>query len=140
MRRIGGFTLIELMTVLVIVGILAAIVIPQYGEAVISSRRTDAQALLFEVAQKQQQFFSNNNVFTANITSLSISSTSPDGFYGVTVSVFSTVAISDSYLLIATPVSTTPQANDSKCDTLTLNSLGTKGATGTLTVEECWRN
>ncbi len=58
-----GFTLMELMIVLTIVGILAAIAVPGYQESVRKSRRAEARAQLLEVVQYMQRFYSQNDSF-----------------------------------------------------------------------------
>ncbi len=140
MRQLKGFTLIELMVVLVVVGILASLAYPAYQDAVISARRTDAQVMLFDLAQREQQFFSRNGLFTTSLSALDITSSSPEGYYLATLSAGPTGTVSTSYILTATPVVGTSQANDAKCNNLTLNSLGVKGETGTLNADQCWQN
>jgi type IV pilus assembly protein PilE len=61
MRTVSGFTLIEVMIVVAIVGILSAIAYPSYQEHVRSSRRADAQAALSELAQFMERRFTENN-------------------------------------------------------------------------------
>jgi len=57
----GGYTLIELMIVLAIIGILAAIAYPTYQDSVRKSRRADAEAVLLELAQWMERFYTENN-------------------------------------------------------------------------------
>jgi type IV pilus assembly protein PilE len=69
LRRIGfrnerGFTLIELIVVMVIAGILAAIAIPNYQEYVLRSRRADAQGFMMEVAARQQHFLVDRRAYS----------------------------------------------------------------------------
>jgi type IV pilus assembly protein PilE len=63
MKKHKGFTLIELMVTIVIVAILASIAIPSYREYVIRGNRTAAQAVMMEIATRQQQFFVANRTY-----------------------------------------------------------------------------
>jgi type IV pilus assembly protein PilE len=63
MKKHKGFTLIELMITIVIVAILASIAIPSYRQYVIRGNRTAAQAVMMELATRQQQFFVANRVY-----------------------------------------------------------------------------
>ena len=63
MKKHKGFTLIELMVVIVIIAILASIAIPSYREFVIRGNRTAAQAVMMELATRQQQFFVANRTY-----------------------------------------------------------------------------
>ena len=63
MKKHKGFTLIELMITVVIVAILASIAIPSYREYVIRGNRTAAQAVMMEIATRQQQYFVANRTY-----------------------------------------------------------------------------
>jgi len=62
-----GFTLMEVIIVMVVIGILAAIAIPQYSEYIARSRRADAQAFLLDVAARQQHFLVDRRGYSASI-------------------------------------------------------------------------
>ena len=67
-RNMRGITLIELMIVVVIVGILAAIAYPNYQEFTSRAKRNEARAALLRLATNQERFYLNNNTFTADMT------------------------------------------------------------------------
>jgi len=131
MKNNKGFTLIEVMIVVAIIGILAAIAYPSYDEYVKRGNRAEGQAFLQDVAARQERYFSQNNAYTTDIAKLGLSSAnSPTSKY--TIGLAAGGADDGGYLLTATQ-----QFNDTKCGNLTLNARGERGAVGT--VDECWR-
>lgn len=136
-KKSQGFTLIELMITVAIIGILAAIAYPSYTESVRKAKRKDAVFALTDIANRLERYYTENNKYTgATITNLGLSSSiTPDGLY--TLSVPSLTATT--FTVTATPVSTGPQAQDSKCGSLSITSTGSKTATGTLGNVNCWK-
>lgn len=134
-KKNQGFSLMELMIAVAIVGIIAAIAIPSYNGYVVQSRRTDAVAFLMAVAGDQVRFFSENNSYATSMTALGYANDaepSENGHY--TVSVTSTS--SSVYTLTATPAG--DQTKDTACANFTIDSIGTKNISGTATRADCW--
>ncbi len=134
-----GFTLIELMIVVAILGVLASIALPAYQQSVRAGARSEAQSLLLQVAANQERFYSDNNSYSTNADPLSdpavATLTSPNGLYQVSVTACGGGAIGNCFVATATPQGN--QTSDS-CTTLTLSNTGLRGATGD-SVENCWR-
>lgn len=134
MTKSKGFTLIEAMIAVAIIGILAAIAYPAYNNHVQKSRRETAKADLLAAAQLLERFYAINYTYvgaTAGSTG-TISATSPSSgtaFYGLALSGLTAT----SYTISATPISGGPQASD-KCGTLTIDQAGNKTAADA----SCW--
>lgn len=114
-----GFTLIEVMIVVAILGILAAIAIPQYTEYIRNARRADAQAVLMELAQEAERHYTRLNTYTGYTVSAATTSRA-SAFYQFTESIPSG---GQSLLITATP--TGAQTGD-RCGALSINNLGVR--------------
>ena len=140
---VAGFTLIELMIVIAIVGVLSAVAYPSYTESVKRSDRSAARAALLETQQFMERFYAANSRYskpkvspvTDDITPPVLPTrlqSVPEGSpkYDLTVS----AAAVNSYSLTATPRGT------DKCGNLTLTNTGVKGRSATgPSIQECWR-
>lgn len=87
-RYMRGVTLMELMIVVVIIGILAAIAYPNYREFVARAKRTEARAALLKIANNQERYYLQNNIFTTDLTDLGFNAdpyTTDSGTYSVSV-------------------------------------------------------
>ncbi|GGK01767.1 type 4 fimbrial biogenesis protein PilE [Pseudomonas matsuisoli] len=138
-RMSKGFTLIEVMIVVVIIGILASIAYPSYQSYVQRGNRTEGMALLSDAAARQERYFAQTRTYVTDSSKLeSLGLQKRDGaFMSQTQKYQLTVSGTDGYTLTATPKGA--QANDTKCGNLTLNAAGTRGASGSAGAAECWR-
>lgn len=126
----SGFTLVELMIVVVVIGILAMIAIPAYNDSVSKGRRTDAKSTLTSLAAKQEQYFMDNKEYADTLAKLGASSTSIDKHYTITVA-----AATTTFTLTAIPANSDP-----KCANFTLTESGIRGVSGdnSANPELCW--
>lgn len=126
----------ELMIVVAIVGILAAIAFPSYKAYVDRAKRTEAKTLLMEVAARQERFYFDNNQYTTTADALGYDvnndtctqSTNPcsdEKNYDVVITFGETGNINTSYLLTASPLA---PHNDADCGPLSLDSRSTQGS------------
>lgn len=131
MRRFNrGFTLIEIMIVIAIIGIIITIAAPSYTEYLKKGRRAEVVSLLSEQAQSLERFYTKNNVYTG-ITGLSMG----NDFYTITPTI-----ADQTFLLTATRKAGTTMATD-KCGDFTLTNTGVRSmnnATTGLTTKDCW--
>lgn len=138
-RHIAGFSLIELMIAVAIVGILAAIAYPSYRNYVLKAGRADGQGMLMDAMARQERFYTENNTYTTSLTSLGYSAdtnvASPEGNYQLSAAACG-AGITSCVKLTATPAG--GQAEDTECANLTLDSTGAKGISGTGTAAACW--
>ncbi len=128
-RSQKGITLLELMIVVVIVGILAAVAYPSYREQVRRSNRSEGRTMLQNAAALQERFFSNNNRY-ATLAELGLAATSENGYYTLSIP----AADGTSYTLQVAVAAAGGQADDAHCATMTLTSTGVKGGTNA----DCW--
>lgn len=130
-KKQAGFSLIELMIAIAIVGILAGIALPAYTQFVQKGNRVMAKNAVLDLAAREENYYALNNAFTANLTSLGLAqaaSVSVPGngqnFYTLSVTSLSNGS-PPSYVIRAVPVTGGAQATD-VCQTFQLDSLGSK--------------
>lgn len=133
MKLTKGFTLIELMVVVAIMGILAAVAIPQYKQYVIRGNRAAAQAFMMDVANREKQYLLDARSYISGSTDAtgvlsSLNMTAPKVVYTnytITIAAVSAVSAPPTFTITASPVAGSPQASANDGD-LTLNDTGTK--------------
>jgi len=143
-----GFTLVELLTAMVIAAILLAVAIPSYRTQTQKSRRTEAKTALLDLASREERFNSTNSAYSSTPSNLGYSGTWPlkvgSGYYQITACVAATTTCGtdtgtgQAFLLTAQPVGT--QANDAQCGSFTLDSTGLQKVTGSSSgsPSTCW--
>ena len=127
MRQAAGFTLIELMVVVAIIGILASIALPSYQEHVRKARRTAGAACALAVAQQAERFYTTNLTYVGFVANTTICEPKANEFYSVTAGTLA----AKTFTISAAPQGA--QSGDS-CGTLTINQQGAK----TPTTGKCW--
>jgi type IV pilus assembly protein PilE len=155
-RAPRGFTLIELMVVVVIATILLSIAVPSYMNQVRQSRRTEAKTAVLDLAGREERYFSTTgSIYSTTPADLGYAgafpaNVGPDNYYQITVCAAGAAPATPacdpnpnappgpSYYIIATPVAGTSQAADAQCTSFSVDSTGQQFATGTLPPAQCW--
>jgi type IV pilus assembly protein PilE len=138
-RSAGGFTLIELMTVVAIVAILVAIALPSYHDSVRKGKRGQAKADLVELAQRAERYRTINGTYAGMVdeTWADEDAQSPkEGDKAYTIARDNDDAVGDTFVLSATPEG--GQQGDTRCMTLTIDNAGNKTESGSGELADCW--
>jgi type IV pilus assembly protein PilE len=140
MHRQRGMTLIELMVVVMIIGILAAIAVPSYLSYTRKARRADAKVALTSIAQQFERCYTRYNSYTNPNCNVVLPFDTPRGTYTIDADAAALPApggVNDqTFAIKATPKN--DQVKDTTCGTFTLNNVGVKGVTGASGATNCW--
>ncbi|WP_296227885.1 type IV pilin protein [Ralstonia sp. UBA689] len=145
-RQAAGFTLIELMIVVAIVGILAVIAYPSYQKYVLKSHRADAKTALLDLAAREERYFTLQNTYATSPAALGYGAaafpipvqTGSQSYYQLTVVVNNAAATGPQYKATAAPM---PIQQPDACGSYTIDQLGVQGNTGMATgttSAQCW--
>ena len=145
-----GFTLIELMVTVAIVGILAAVAYPSYTQYIVRANRSAVQSFMYSVSNKQEQYMLDARMYAGGGSALAdLSMTLPTEVvskYAITVACTMPTAVGNcsalagapTYIITGTPIGT-QLARDAKCATMTLSNLAVKTKSGSAaSVSDCW--
>ena len=141
--RMRGVTLIELMVVITILAIIAAVGVPTYRQYLLRSQRSEAKIALMQLQTAEEKFYLQNNAYTNNITGaspagLGLLAVSETNKYDIAITTFP--AGGQSYTATASPRAGGGQSDDKKCMSFTITDRGVRGNTGgTATPQECWK-
>ena len=154
-RTLQGFTLIELMITVAILGIISAIAVPSYMTYVKKSKRTEAKTEMLRIAQLQESYYIQNLTYSQELTGLgfgAVTENTESDLYslrsqGQPVGCAGTSANPcTGYQVVATPVTGKGQDKDEKCTFFYVDNTGRKGAKSTTdtdqysaaNIKECW--
>ena len=132
----SGFTLIELIIVVAIIGILAAVALPSYREHVVRTNRAMAAGCLMEIAQMTERHYATN--LTYNAAPLPALQCRDDLAAEYNFAVEIPDLDGQSFRLTASPQDAQLASDGARCGNLGLDNTGAKSATGSLGVAECW--
>ena len=128
MRYSYGFSLLELLITLTIIGILASFCFPIYSQHIASERRLEAKIALEKLAADLEKYYITHNTYQgATLENLGFSPSIAAGQYQLAIT-----TTENTFSLAAVP------AQQDKCGTLTVDSTGKKATTGTDSLSDCW--
>ena len=135
MKPQQGFSLIELMIVVAVIGILAAVAYPAYQDYVIRSKRGDAMNALASIRIEQEKYRANNATYATTSQLYGVASVdSPDGYWTVSVNGTPSAPSGSSYFATATPKAHT----DTDCGTFVVSRNGPVYTGTGVADKDCW--
>lgn len=134
MKKIMGFSLLELLIVLCIVGILSAIAMPNYSNYIMKEKRVEAQTMLLRLSSALENYYLHNNSYAdASLEKLDLPETFAQGQYQLIIS----SATTTDFLIAAKPLGIQAE-RDTQCGSFSLNETNQKSISGTGDIKDCW--
>lgn len=133
-----GFTLVELLVAVVIVGILSAIAVPAYTQHFVKARRAAAESFIMSVSNKEEQYILDAHQYTATLGAGGLGLATPTdiaAYYSIGIANIG--ATPPTYTITATPTGT-QASNDTKCGSVSIDQTGAKSISGTGSLADCW--
>jgi type IV pilus assembly protein PilE len=134
-----GMTLMELLTVVAILGIIASIAVPSYRRYLVRAQRSEAKTVLLQLQAAQERYYLKANRYASSVTDLGLTDLSPSGCYKLAVD----AGANQGYLGRAIPTATCGQTADTDCSEFQIDSTGKRSASGTggaaAATPRCWR-
>ncbi|HUQ09065.1 MAG TPA: type IV pilin protein [Steroidobacteraceae bacterium] len=137
---VRGVTLLEILVVLLVVGIIAALAMPSYRQHMVRVNRTEATSTLYEIASAEERHYLHRGSYTSDVTGAP-----PEGLglardgahrYEYTVSI---AGDGQSFIARATPVRDGGQDSDAECLGFSLDHRGRRAVSGSRDTSSCWR-
>jgi type IV pilus assembly protein PilE len=139
--RQTGVTLMELLTVIVILGVISAVAVPSYRNYLVRTNRSDAKSALMQIQANQEKFYIQNNEYTDDLATkspngLGMAELTANRYYRLNVDVDDD---GQGYTATATPTEEGGQDDDKQCGTFSINDAGVRDVTGTSDMAFCWK-
>ena len=140
MRQLG-ITLFELLIVLIVIGIVAAMALPGYRRQIMRVHRTEAMTALMQMLSAEENFYQRYAAYNGDLTSappagLGISAVTMSGDYLLTVAL---TADGQSFTATATPAPSGGQAGDEECLAFSIDAQGRRAVIGARDAQHCWK-
>ena len=126
-----GVTLLELLVVLVLVSLVAALALPAYRKQMVRVHRTEAMIALMELQSAEEKFFLRHNTYTGDIPL-----TGNTKKYALSIAV---AADGQSFIATATPTPEGGQQADQECLAFSIDARGRRAVSGTRDARFCWK-